>query len=228
MYPARVRHLVRSSLLLLVIALTLSGCRALGPLIRPAGNTALDRQYACEIAGRFDPTETSRDYWFRAIDQAGPWELQALSSLLVAAEGGDRDAGLGLLGTQVLTALNRIDTEAITATVAAVQVACASDGVPATPVEPGSAGAMALDRQYACEIAGRFAGFTFSRDDMPALDDPLLWELQALSSLLIAASGGDRGSELAERGDRVIRAISRLRLDDLSEALAEVAASCAS
>lgn len=228
MYPAPVRHITRASLLLLVLVLTLSGCRALGPLVRPSGHTDLDRQYACEIAGRFDPTETSRDYWFRAVDQAGAWELQALSSLLVAAEGGDQEAALGLLGKQVLTALNRIDTEAITTTVAAVQDACASDGIPATPVEAGSAGAIALDRQYACEIAGRFAGVTFSRDDMPALDDPLLWELQALSSLLIAASGGDRGSELAERGDRVIRAISRLRLDDLSEALAEVTSDCTS
>jgi hypothetical protein len=226
-YPARVRHLARSSLLLLVIMLTLSGCRALGPLIRPSGDTALDREYACEIAARFDPMETSRDYWFRAVDQAGVWELQALSSLLVAAGGGDQDAGLGLLGKQVITALNRIDTDAITTTMAAIQDACGPNGAPATPVEAGSAAAMALDRQYACEIAGRFAGVTFSRDDMPAFDDPVLWELQALSGLLIAASGGDRGSELAERGDRVIRAISRLRLDDLSQTLAEIAADCA-
>lgn len=220
-------HIARTLLLLLAVAMALSGCRALEQLIRPSGDTAQDRQYACEIASRFDPAETSRDYWFRARDQAGVWELQALSSLLVAAGGGDQDAGLGLLGKQVITALNRIDTEAIATTVAAIQDACAPDGGPATPVEAGSAAAMALDRQYACEIAGRFAGVTFSRDDMPAFDDPVLWELQALSGLLIAASGGDRGSELAERGDRVTRAISRLRLDDLSQTLAEIAADCA-
>ncbi len=209
---------------LLVVAMVTSGCRllSLGP---STPTVALDREYACEIASRFDPAETSRDYGFRA-DRPGAWELQALSSLLVAAGGGDQDAGLGLLGRQVHTALNQIDTEAIATSVASIQGACGPDGAPATRVEPGSAAAIDLDRRYACEIAGRFVGVTFSREYMPALDDPALWELQALSSLLIAASGGDRSSELGQRGGRITQAVSTLRLDVLNQTIAEVAASC--
>lgn len=154
---------------------------------------------------------------FPDLDDPLLWRLQGIGALAQAVGLGDPGlADIGSAGEQLLRAWSVIDPDATNEALATLRSSC-DDTAPtvgddtATPASIITDGAAALDADSTCTLVDDVdEGFVVM--EMPGLDHPLLWQLQAISGFGEAAGRGD--AAYAALGDAAADLYTAIQLFD--------------
>lgn len=166
------------------------------------------------------------------FDDAEFHRLTAVAALAVAAGLGDAGyEAIGEAGDTLFAAWSRMRVDVLDDAMATLRDECAAldDAPDDTSAGETAMTATGFDVHAACLLVdGLPTPFTFP-DDVPGIDDPLLWRIQAIAGLgQAAALADDAHRALGEAARAFDQARLRLDADDFVTALDELREECAS